>query len=71
MTANLNSDPNFDGRPAVPFDFGHLGARVPKGCRVFSILGSPVVVPAEHPDKSRIFVHPDDVQTVRDANPNA
>jgi len=63
----MASDPHFDGRKAVPYDFEVEQVRVPKGVRLFSICGSPVVVPG--PGRAtRIYVHPDDHAAVAAAN---
>jgi hypothetical protein len=57
------------GKKCEPFDFIGIDLKVPKGVRLFSILGSPVVVPG--PDgATRIYIHPDDVAIVREANKN-
>lgn len=45
------------------------GLLVPQGIRVFHIAGVAVRVPGSTKDSTVVFVHPDDVEKLKEANP--
>lgn len=57
----------------IPFEFTEAshprGVRIPKGIRVFQIGDEVVRVPGNSEGSTRIFVHPDDIQKIQEANP--
>ena len=66
---STNEPPPTNG--LVPFDFGpggdERGLCIPKGCRVMMILGNVCRVPGPN-GSTRIYVHPDDLGTLKTRN---